>query len=103
LKFDNNGDLWLALTETNDGSILKFNIVNETFEQYELPRVTNPAYTYKFSNIALDNAGTIWCTALDYSGLIKLEFDQDVPQWEQIPLTDLPQLGVESPYVPDNI
>ncbi|WP_179339284.1 T9SS type A sorting domain-containing protein [Winogradskyella ludwigii] len=103
LKFDNNGDLWLALNETNDGSILKFNIANETFEQYELPRATNPAYTYKFSNIALDNAGTIWCTALNYNGLIKLEFDQGVPQWEQIPLADLPQLGLESPYVPDNI
>lgn len=103
IKFDDNGDLWLALTETNDGSILKFNIANETFEQYELPRATNPAYTYKFSNLALDNAGTIWCTALDYNGLIKLEFDQGVPQWEQLPLADLPQLGLETPYVPDNI
>jgi len=44
LQFDTNNDLWLTQSQANsDGGIVKFNLVNETYELYQLERENNPS------------------------------------------------------------
>ena len=103
LKFDANGALWLATNNNGEGAILKFNVVDETYEQFQLPRIDNPSFNYRFYNLAINSNDVIWASAINYTGLIRLEFNQNTPQWEQFSLTDLQQFDINLLYTPDNI
>ena len=103
LQFDANNDLWLANNGSNDGAIVKFNITNETYISYQTPRPDNPAITIKFNKLALDETGLIWAVGNNYSGLVKLTFNNSSPTWTLLPLTDLATLGVPITYNPNNI
>ena len=104
LKFDANGDLWLANREANDGSIVKFDVANEAYEQYQLPRIDNPSFNYYFQKLDIDDTGTLWAVASNFTGLIKLDFDaQSDPIWDPITSTALNEFGVGTVFVPNNV
>ncbi|EDP72547.1 hypothetical protein FBALC1_15637 [Flavobacteriales bacterium ALC-1] len=103
LQFDSNGDLWLAQSDANsDGGIVKFNITNETYDLYQLESNT-PNINYAFQNIALDNNDIIWTNTSYYSGIMKLTFTGNAPNWDLKSSTDIEALGVPMTYNPNNI
>lgn len=103
LQFDANNDLWMANSGTNDGGIVKFNITNETYDLYQTPRPDNAAINIRFDKLALDETGLIWATSINNSGLVKLTFAGNTPNWTLLPSTDLTVLGVPITYNPNNI
>ncbi|SFZ93432.1 Por secretion system C-terminal sorting domain-containing protein [Flaviramulus basaltis] len=104
LKFDSNENLWLAhYGGSADGGIVKFDVINETYELYQLETENNPNINHTFENLAIDESGMIWATAINYLGLIKLTFPGDVATFETIPRLDFNTLGVPWIYVPNNI
>jgi streptogramin lyase len=103
LQFDTNNDLWMANNDNNDGGIVKFNILNETYTTFQTPRPDNAAINIKFNKLAIDDSGVIWAVGNNYSGLIKLTVENSSPTWTLLPKDDLTTLGVPITYNPNNI
>ena len=105
LQLDTNSNLWLSQGSNNngDGGIVKFNIANETYDIYQLVSETNPGLNHSFQNIALDENNDIWTNAIYYSGIIKLTFSGNTPNWDLKSSTDIETLGVPMTYNPNNI
>lgn len=103
LQFDANNDLWMANSTSYEGGIVKFNIASETYDLYETPRPDNAAINIRFDKLALDETGLIWAVGTNYSGLAKLTFTGNTPNWTLLPKTDLDVLGVPITYNPNNI
>ncbi|WP_400075261.1 T9SS type A sorting domain-containing protein [Winogradskyella sp. R77965] len=105
LQFNSNDQLWLAQSNNNnsDGGLIKFDIINETHEIYQLERESNTSLNHSFQKLAIDNSGKIWATAISSSSLYTLTFPGDVETWVTTTDAELTALGVPITYVPNNI
>ncbi|WP_460220135.1 T9SS type A sorting domain-containing protein [Psychroserpens sp. MEBiC05023] len=103
LQFDSNGDLWLTQSVSGNGGIVKFDVVNDTYELYQLERENNATLNHSFETLAIDDLGTIWAAANTSSSLYRLDFPSNNETWNTITNGDLIGLGVPVTYVPSEI
>ncbi|NRA93445.1 MAG: hypothetical protein HRU26_12305 [Psychroserpens sp.] len=102
-QFGPNGNLWLAQGLSSTGGIVKFNIEDETLDNYELASESNPAIFISFTNVAIDENGLVWATASNSSALINLELIEGEPTWTTVSLAELEALGVPATYGPSSL
>jgi len=102
-QFDNNGVLWLALGNNNDGAVCRMDVVEETIETYQFVS-SNPLINYRFSGVAVDQDQTVWALATNGSGFIKLTFDtENNPNFEFFPLSYFTDQGFPVVYSPGSV
>lgn len=101
-QFDQEGYLWIALSGYSSGALAKMNVTDNTFTTYTFPS-SNPAINYNFESVAIDAEGTLWATAINASGYLKILFGEAEPQVTFVSMAEITATGFPMTYAPHGV
>lgn len=102
MQFDADGFLWLALTGSSFGALVKMDVQTGTvLDTLEFASPSNPNLMLRFNGIAVTDQGEIWGTVTSPSGFAKITFNGDEPEMEFLPISYLEDQGFPAIYNPD--
>lgn len=101
-QFDQDGYLWIALSGYSSGALAKMDVSANTFTTYTFPS-SNPAINYNFESLAIDNEGTLWATAMNASGYLKIVFGEAEPQLTFVSMAEMTATGFRMTYAPHEV
>jgi uncharacterized repeat protein (TIGR01451 family) len=102
MDFDGEGNLWMAITGINDGTICRLDTATMSLTlNYQQP-TANPNISVRFNSLALSE-GKVWAVANNFSGFQRLDFSGETPVVEAFNMTAIRDLGFPMTYSPDHV